>query len=289
MRKSLKTIILVGTFLTAFVVGDNGYGIKALEQSSLHIETSEPVEEQNILYQKQVSYQPNQDLSTILNTPSPTPETIATPVRAEISTPSPDEALKVADTEAGQTMEVKDEKTNKKEEGPVVFLGDSITEGLSVYGYFPEAKIIGVNSLNTISAKEQIENVVSLKPSKLFILIGINDIWEGGSVDEYIDRYRELINKIKAGTSDSKIYIESILPVSEYAMERNEQISNKIIDEANNKIKVMAREVGVNYIDINSAFKDNKGNLRSEYTNDGVHLIDYYYPTWTGILERYMK
>lgn len=289
MRKGFKTTILVGTFLTAFVVGDNGYGIKALEQNSLFAETPPPVEERSTLYQQQVSYQSNQNLNTTSNTPTPTAETAVEPVKFNKNTPSPDEALIAANTAATQAVNIKEEKENTAVGGPVVFLGDSLTEGLSIYGFFPESKILGINSLNTISAREQTENVVSLKPSKLFILLGINDIWEGGSVDEYIDRYKKLISEIKAGTNGSKIYVESILPVSEFAMERNKQISNKIIDEANNKIRTMAQEIGINYIDVNSALKDNKGNLRAEYTNDGVHLIDYYYTIWTDILEKYMK
>lgn len=279
MRRSLKTTILVGTFLTALIAGDKTYGIKALDLGSSISQAFHPGEEGNTLYQKQLSY----DSNTYNNS---APQTNGTAGEMDRN-PSPDKGQTESNADTSLANNAK--KTNKATGENAVFLGDSITEGLSIYGFFPKSKIIGVNSLNTISAREHIDEVVSQKPSKLFIMLGINDIWEGDSVDEYIDRYKALIKDLKTEATGCKIYVESLFPVSQYAMERNQKINNKIIDDANNKIRIMARETGVTYIDVNSAFKDSKGNLRSEYTNDGVHIIDYYYTIWTSILEKYVK
>lgn len=177
----------------------------------------------------------------------------------------------------------------KNNAGPVVFLGDSLTEGLSAYGFFPDAVIAGINSLNTLSAQEHVYEIASVHPSKLFILLGINDIWEGDSVEGFIERYRELITRFEEQTPGTRIYIESMLPVSTAAMERNPHINNTIIDGVNVELKKMAQELKTDYIDVNTVMKDENGNLRSEYTNDGVHLIDYYYPVWTEQLDKYVK
>jgi len=228
-------------------------------------------------------------------TSSPTPEQMLQPtqiiksVETEnvIPTQAPSINVNVETAVPSTTPENVSVQDTKDEQ--VVFLGDSITEGLSIYGFFPETQIIGINSLNTILAEEQVVPVAKINPSKLFILLGINDIWEGDSVDEFIERYRGLISDIKGNTKDCNIYVESIFPVSEFAIETNPVISNTIIDDANAKIKTMTKELGVKYIDVNSVLKDEKGNLKGEYSNDGVHIINYYYPIWTKILASYMK
>lgn len=171
----------------------------------------------------------------------------------------------------------------------IVFLGDSLTEGLEIYGFFPEAVIKGVNSLNTISAREQVYGISALHPEKLFILLGINDLWEGDSIEDFIQRYRGLIEEFKLQTPETRIYIESLMPVSVVAVERNHQISNPKIDKANMELRALAEELNVNYIDVSSQLKDDNGNMKSEYTNDGVHIIDVYYHIWADTLAKYAK
>lgn len=220
-----------------------------------------------------------------VTTPSPTPtvenKEKVTQTKLPIHNIDLETAVPIAAPENDTIQDTKAEK--------IVFLGDSITEGLSIYGFFPETNIIGINSLNTILAEDQVAPVVSINPSKLFILLGINDIWEGDSVDGFIERYSSLISDIKGKTKNCDIYVESIFPVSEFAMETNPAISNIIIDDANEKIKTITKKLGIKYIDVNSVLKDEKGNLKSEYSNDGVHIINYYYPIWTDILASYMK
>lgn len=173
---------------------------------------------------------------------------------------------------------------------PVVFLGDSLTEGLALYGFFPDAVHKGINSLNTISAKEHISEISMLKPSRLFILLGINDLWDGEMPHENIlNNYREIIGKFKEGTPGTHIHIQAVFPVTAYAMENNPAISNEIINTFNARLKTLALETGVEFIDTNSPLKDENGNMFPQYSLDGVHLLYEYYHIWTELLDSYMK
>ena len=292
MRKNIKSLIIVGTFASVITVGYYSGGIiNVLGQNNVtNIVKSnyEPSETSEIYINEQQTPTP---APAVQETPTPVPS--ALPVKeTEIKQPIVESPVPVQSennpgtTESNTNVPV---KNNEIEKSRVVLLGDSMTEGLSIYGFFPETHIVGVNSLNTISALEQVDNVASFNPAKLFILLGINDIWEGGSVDDYIGQYKKLITEIKGKTNNFSIYIESILPVSQYAMERNSQISNEIINGANLKLYKMAKELNLNYIDVNSGLKDKEGNLGSEYSNDGVHLINTYYPLWTDKLASYMN
>lgn len=297
MRKNIKSLIIIGSFTAVIgtvyyssaiinVWGQNTVSNTVTTTVKSNIEVTETPEIN--IYEK---VQPATPAPTPLETPTPAPTYTTQPVKEaediqkvlEVQTAAPSEITEPA-------VPVKSEETlpNRAINGNVVLLGDSMTEGLAIYGFLPETHIVGVNSLNTISALEQVDKVVSYNPDKLFILLGINDIWEGDSVDEYVDRYKSLITEIKKKTK-CEIYIESLLPVSQYAMEGNSKISNEIINNANSKIAKLTEELNVKYIDVNSGLKDEKGNLRSEYSNDGVHLINTYYTLWTDKLTAYME
>ncbi|MBQ3448184.1 MAG: hypothetical protein IJG37_11115, partial [Synergistaceae bacterium] len=59
-------------------------------------------------------------------------------------------------------------------EGCVVFLGDSLTDYVPFSELFPGLRVInrGIAGDNTLGALERIDEVTSLKPAKLFILLG---------------------------------------------------------------------------------------------------------------------
>lgn len=192
-------------------------------------------------------------------------------------------------SESNLQIQKENEIANEDKTHPVVFLGDSITEGLLIYGYFTDSVIMGINSLNTLSAKDYVNDIALLQPSKLFILLGINDIWEGGSVEDYISSYNELLIELKSKTPSTHIYVESLFPVSVAAIERNSLIDNVKIDNANTELKTVSENLNLDFIDVNTPLKDEDGNMKSEYSNDGVHLIDIYYPIWTSILENYCE
>jgi len=66
--------------------------------------------------------------------------------------------------------------------GEIVFLGNSITEGFDLEKYFPDTVPInrGISGDHTDGLIERLEySIITLEPSKLFILIGINDIGAG--------------------------------------------------------------------------------------------------------------
>lgn len=297
MRKNIKSLIIIGSFTVVIatvyysntiinVLGQNTVSNTVSTTVKTHIEAT-GIPEVNI-YEKIQTPAP---ASTPVETPTPAPTSTIQPLKEAgiIQKDSENKITAPSDVVAAEVPAKSEEKPqNKVINGNIVLLGDSMTEGLSIYGFLPETHIVGVNSLNTISALEQVDKVVGFNPDKLFILLGINDIWEGGPIDEYINRYKNLITEIKKKTNCT-IYIESLLPVSQNAMERNNQISNEIINNANSRIAEMTKELNINYIDVNSGLKDEKGNLRSEYSNDGVHLINTYYHLWTDKLIAYME
>ena len=109
------------------------------------------------------------------------------------------------------------------------------------------------------------EQILDLEPSKLVILIGINDIGRGYPVQDVVNRISDIIMTIRQESLYTEIYLLSIFPVSE----RLEHASNVTVGELNQQLAVLP---GVTYVDLFDYLTDAQGQLNANYTTDGLHL-----------------
>lgn len=179
----------------------------------------------------------------------------------------------------------------------IVFFGDSITEGYKVEEFFPDTFVInsGIGGNKTSDLLERIVNDVYIyNPSKIFILIGINDMNSGKSEEEILNNIQKIINGIKINRKYTKIYIESIYPINRDMLNEtkygfNKDVTNDKIKEINVKIKTICEQNDINYIDVYSSLTDENGNLKVAYTKEGLHLTDLGYFKVTKVLEKYIS
>ena len=179
----------------------------------------------------------------------------------------------------------------------IVFFGDSITEGYKVKEFFPDTFVInsGISGDRSNQLLERIVNAVYIyNPSKVFILIGINDMNGGVSEEQILNNIQKIINDIKINRKYTKIYIESIYPINremfkEMKTEFNKDVTNDKIKEINSKIKTMCEENDINYVDVYSSLIDDNGNLKAVYSKEGLHLTDLGYFKVTKVLEKYIS
>jgi lysophospholipase L1-like esterase len=180
-----------------------------------------------------------------------------------------------------------DEENKKLEPNKkyVVLLGNSLTQGFNIEQYFKGKPVlnrgISGDTIGTVQddyrglLKRLDSSCFNCQPSHIFILIGVNDINDGRPIDELIQGYKELLEKIKQGCPDTKIFVQSALP----ARDKYAKLNDKIIDY-NNKLKKLAEEMKVEYIDLHSLMKDEKGELKAEFTGDGIHIKEPAYQIW---------
>jgi lysophospholipase L1-like esterase len=168
----------------------------------------------------------------------------------------------------------------------VVFLGNSLTEGFNLDKFFPESKPInrGISGDHIDGLLERFDHSVqNLKPSKLFVMIGINDIGTGDPDSLILSNYQKLLRKILKSLPDTRIYIQSILPTTS-------QWGNCPVDKIqriNTFIKDFSTRFGFNWIDLYSKFATKEGYLKKDYTNDGLHLNSKGYVYWSVLLKKY--
>lgn len=172
-----------------------------------------------------------------------------------------------------------------------LFIGDSRSVGFYQYApvegakYFARTSMSIYNIFNS-SKSETGTGDASLetylknnKFGKIYILLGINEI--GGSIDAIVNEYVEVLAKIKQLQPGAKIIIQSNMHVSATKSANNpNSFNNKRIDELNSKLSKLADNRVVFYLDFTHVFDDANGNLRSDYTSDGVHFYAKCYKEW---------
>lgn len=179
----------------------------------------------------------------------------------------------------------------------IVFFGDSITNKYKLEEFFPNNYVInsGISGNEATDLIDRIyEDVYRYNPSKVFILIGINDLNHGVSKDELLDNIQKIVNKIKTNRKYSKIYIESIYPINRDLLNKNnyefnEDINNEKIKEINKKIEDICKNNDITYINVFDELIDDEGNLKDIYSLEGLHLSDLGYFKVTSKIEKYVK
>ena len=161
-----------------------------------------------------------------------------------------------------------------------VVMGDSITQGLYEYGILDESHVIAdrgteISKISTSKIDEHISMVINLYPQTIFLAYGLNDLTVlNGNCDFFKQQYQIIIQQIKESLPDTKIYINSILPVEQFVIDSNNDF--QYIPQFNEKLKELCIEENIIYI-------DNTSLIHPEYyANDGIHLSPSYYPEWVN-------
>lgn len=131
-----------------------------------------------------------------------------------------------------KTVEKEAEKDVTAQFKNSVFVGDSITEGFAVNEILSkECVMAGAGSTASYIYDEYMDDLAEKKPDSVFIMLGSDDMLM--PVDDPKELFRndltKFINKIKEELSDSKIYIQSITPVTQEALKQNHAMKKSSI------------------------------------------------------------
>jgi lysophospholipase L1-like esterase len=175
----------------------------------------------------------------------------------------------------------------QNQEGEIVWMGDSITDGCEWSELFPQLKTLnrGISSDNTFGILNRLYEVIKRKPKKIFLLIGINDIARGIPDSVIIRNCKRIADSIRLQLPRTKLYIQSILPTNnDFTNFKNHQNKEQHIALINEALKSFCSSAKAVYINLHSAFLDEQGKLDKQYTNDGLHLTGQGYQKWKQVL-----
>lgn len=159
----------------------------------------------------------------------------------------------------------------------VVFLGNSITEGWyhQDEDFFKRNQFVGRGISGQTSSQLLVrfrQDVVDLNPEKVIIHIGTNDVAENTgpyNEDFTIGNIESMIDI--AEKNGIEVLIASVLPATKFEWRLGLGDRSGEIVKLNERLKVLANERGLKYIDYHSAMKNEANGLPPELAEDGVH------------------
>lgn len=188
-------------------------------------------------------------------------------------------------------------------------LGDSYTIGQSVFEAerFPnqtvsilraqnikinDPKIIATTGWTTKNLLDAL-NATSNLPTNydvVSLLIGVNNQYQGKSIDEYKIEFTSLLNRAIQYTANKPTHV-FVLSIPDYSVTPFASGSNKPkiaseIDQFNAENKRISLALGVNYLDITPISREPDPAL---IASDGLHPSGKQYKSWTDLLAPLMK
>ena len=179
--------------------------------------------------------------------------------------------------------------------GQIVFIGDSITDLYHLDDYYQDLPLrtynrgIGGDVTGMLLKRIQV-SLYDLEPTKVVLMIGINDINGGVSTDTILGNYDNILKGIKTKLPSTKVYTMSILPINNDLPDYIDvDKSTERIISINEEIKTMSSNYSYQYMDLFSLVKDDNDHLKKEYSLDGIHLSEQGFVTWTNLIKPELK
>lgn len=186
--------------------------------------------------------------------------------------------------------------TPQEGERRVVFIGDSITDNWGKEGFgqfFPAEPYInrGISGQKTGQMLVRFrQDVIALSPRAVVILGGTND-FNADDVETTVDNLASMAEL--ASSHNIRVILASVPPVNDYARQtdgqpivRTRQRPLARIISLNDRIKEYAARNGFTYLDYYRALADDKGMLRADLADDGLHPNARGYAVMTPLAEQ---
>jgi lysophospholipase L1-like esterase len=173
---------------------------------------------------------------------------------------------------------INDFKANPLAENDIVFIGNSITEEGGDWSdrlNLDNARNRGIAGDTTEGVLARLGEIFYYKPEKVFILIGINDLFHPSMTPESIsENIIEIVNQINQYSPNTEIFVQSVLPTTTDSLMEN-------INSVNAILKNNESQHSYQFINLHEDFVLEDGKMDMTLSYDGVHINDSGYQVWT--------
>jgi hypothetical protein len=152
-----------------------------------------------------------------------------------------------------------------------IFMGDSVTQSISLYDILPPSNVVAAVGRNTRTALEDVALLENLSPARIFLWYGMNDLENFADAPSFKASYEGLIAEIHKTLPDTEIVLLSILPATADAIRKQPKISNERMESFNQGMATLAEENDYIYMDITEVVTPEL------YEPDGIHVKRQFY------------
>jgi lysophospholipase L1-like esterase len=127
--------------------------------------------------------------------------------------------------------------------------------------------------------------VVPLKPKKIFIYEGDNDISFGRNINEILSSADSVLLIVRESLPDAKVIFISAKPsLSRWKLKEQYEVFNNALKDWT------ATKKGVRFADVWTPMLDKSGSVKKDiFIEDGLHLNKKGYAIWTATLRKYLR
>jgi lysophospholipase L1-like esterase len=166
--------------------------------------------------------------------------------------------------------------------GPVVFLGDSLTEAGAWEQYFPDLDVVnaGRSGDTTADVQDRLDDVIARRPSVVVVMVGTNDFGLRATVEQVVRGTENILWALHHALPETRILVVSVLP--------RERERSEWIKQVNIHVRQFAPTVKAEFIDLWPQVAAEDGELSPRYTNDRLHLNDAGYAVWADAVRPHL-
>ena len=180
-------------------------------------------------------------------------------------------------------------------EPDMIFIGDSIVEYYPLQELLGTTKTIvnrGIRGYQTRLLLENLDaHLYGDAVDQIVLLIGTNDIGKDIPMNDALDNLERVIQSIARDYPLSQIKLLSILPVNE-----GEEYKQTVYIRTNEKIRewnqayeaLTSAYMQVDFVPVYDSLIDTEGQLKKDYTTDGLHLSVAGYQALSEALKEYL-
>ena len=180
-------------------------------------------------------------------------------------------------------------------EPDIIFIGDSIIEYYSLQELLGTSKTIvnrGIRGYQTGLLLDNLDaHLYGGAVDQIVLLIGTNDIGKDVPMNEALNNLESVIQSISRDYPLSQIKLVSILPVNE-----STDFKQTVYIHTNEKIKawnqayqdLASAYMQVDFVPVFENLLDQEGQLKEEFTTDGLHLSVSGYQALSSTLKKYI-
>ena len=243
---------------------------------------------------EEVTAPPIEDSAAPEPVPTPTPEPVPTPEPAPTAPPY----------QFGVPLEEREPVEDDSCFENAVFLGDSRTEGLQLFGGLGYGTFYWARGMSVFTADDEdghkvfdvngekctlVGTLSKRSYDAVYIMIGVNEL--GYPAESYETGLSELVDKVLAAQPEAVVYLQLMPPLNDAMCQANklaDYINNDNLGRFNDAITRVAEEKRVVLLNTAEAYTGEDGQLPAELANDGCHFAYGAYTLWADYLRSHV-
>ena len=245
-------------------------------------------------------------------TPAATPEPTPEPTSEPTSEPAPESTPKPTPEPTTQPSPLYEFGTPVEESEPAaddsffdnaVFLGDSRTEGLELFGGLKHGTYYWAQGMTVFRADDKDSKVFTIDGKKytllgalrkksydaVYIMLGVNEL--GYSADRYEAGLSRLVDKVLEAQPEAVVYLQIMPPLNDAMCRSNglaRYINNDNLQKFNEAIQRVAAEKKVALLNTAEVYTGEDGQLPAKLSRDGCHFQYGAYSLWADYLRSHI-